>query len=85
VNHEAPLILAVDQGSGSTKAIVVDVAGNVRARSKAEITTTHPQAGWVEQDAEEIWASVLRAIRDITSAQPSRNISAVLLSTQRDS
>ena len=85
MNHEAPLILAVDQGSGSTKAIVVDAAGNVRARSKAEITTAHPQAGWVEQDAEEIWASVLRAIRDITSTEPSHNISAVGLSTQRES
>jgi glycerol kinase len=78
----APIILAIDQGSGSTKALAIDTSGNVLAQAEVKIITTFPQVGWVEQDPEEIWQSVVTASKEITSAY---KIAAVGLSIQRES
>ena len=78
----APIILAIDQGSGSTKALAIDINGKVLAQAEVKITTTFPQAGWVEQDPEEIWQSVVTASKEISSAH---KIAAVGLSIQRES
>jgi glycerol kinase len=77
-----PIILAIDQGSGSTKALAIDTSGNVIAQAEVKITTTFPQTGWVEQDPEEIWQSVVTASKEITGAH---KIAAVGLSIQRES
>lgn len=50
-----PLLLAIDQGTSSTKALVVDGRGAVVARAQASVSLATPEPGWVEQDAEEIW------------------------------
>jgi glycerol kinase len=76
------IILAIDQGSGSTKALAIDVSGKVLAQAEVKIATTFPQAGWVEQDPEEIWQSVVTSSKEITSAH---KIAAVGLSIQRES
>ncbi len=78
----APIVLAIDQGSGSTKALAIDVKGHVLAQAEVKIATTFPQSGWVEQDPEEIWQSVVMASKEITGLH---NISAVGLSIQRES
>ena len=78
----APIILAIDQGSGSTKALAIDIKGHVLGQSEVKITTTFPQAGWVEQDPEEIWQSVISASKKISSIH---KIAAVGLSIQRES
>jgi glycerol kinase len=80
--NNVPIILAIDQGSGSTKALAIDVTGKVLAQSEVKIKTTFPQAGWVEQDPEEIWSSVVSASKEITKTH---KISAVGLSIQRES
>ena len=77
-----PIVLAIDQGSGSTKALAIDVEGRVLGQSEVKITTTFPQTGWVEQDPEEIWQSVVKASKEITM---NHKISAVGLSIQRES
>jgi glycerol kinase len=77
-----PIILAIDQGSGSTKALAIDVSGKVVAQAEVKIATTFPQTGWVEQDPEEIWQSVVTASKEMTSAH---KIAAVGLSIQRES
>ena len=77
-----PIILAIDQGSGSTKALAIDIKGNVLAQAEVKIATTFPQTGWVEQDPEEIWQSVITASNEITELH---RISAVGLSIQRES
>ena len=77
-----PVILAIDQGSGSTKALAIDVNGQVLGQSEVKIATTFPQTGWVEQDPEEIWKSVVEASKEITKTH---KISAVGLSIQRES
>ena len=77
-----PIILAIDQGSGSTKALAIDNKGHVLAQAEVKIATTFPQSGWVEQDPEEIWQSVVIASKEITSVH---KIAAVGLSIQRES
>ena len=78
----APIILAIDQGSGSTKALAININGQVLGQAEVKIATTFPQSGWVEQDPEEIWQSVITASNEITK---SHNISTVGLSIQRES
>jgi glycerol kinase len=58
-----PYILALDQGTSGSTALVVDVDGRVVARGYAELTQHYPQPGWVEHDPEEIWATVEQAAR----------------------
>jgi glycerol kinase len=50
----SPLILAIDQGTSSTKALLVDEAGRVVSRAVVPVAETQPRPGWVEQSAEEL-------------------------------
>src|SRR3954466_5733986 len=52
-----PYILALDQGTTSSRAILFDHDGAIRAVAQKEFTQIFPSAGWVEHDAGEIWAS----------------------------
>ena len=54
-------ILALDQGTTGSTALVVDADGEVRARGYAELPQHYPEPGWVEHDPEEIWATVGKA------------------------
>ena len=56
-------VLALDQGTTGSTALVVDPEGQVRARGYAELAQHFPRPGWVEHDPGEIWASVERAGR----------------------
>ncbi|MGH7172052.1 MAG: glycerol kinase GlpK [Gemmataceae bacterium] len=51
-------VLAIDQGTTSTRAVVYDALGRSCGSAGRELTQHYPQPGWVEHDAEEIWASV---------------------------
>ena len=52
-------LLAIDQGTTSTRAIVFNSEGKRCAQHQIELTQYYPQSGWVEHDAEEIWQSVI--------------------------
>jgi glycerol kinase len=52
------VILAIDQGTSGTTCLVVDDGLVVRGRAQVPLATSFPEPGWVEQDAEELWASV---------------------------
>ena len=52
-----PFILALDQGTTSSRAMLFDEHGAIRAVAQKEFTQIFPQAGWVEHDPQEIWAS----------------------------
>src|SRR5689334_859875 len=56
-------VLAIDQGTTNSKAVLVDDVGAVRAVGSAPVGVSHPRPGWVEQDPELIWTSVLTAVR----------------------
>lgn len=81
----APLVLGIDQGTSSTKCLLVDASGAVVSRGQASVAETHPQPGWVEQDGEAIWASVRAAVADCVSPEQAKSVVAVGLSTQRES
>ncbi len=76
-------VLAIDQGTTNTKAILVDETGKVLARASAPLTTTYPQNGGAEQSAQAIWASVQTVIADIV-AQAGPDIAAVAIANQRE-
>ena len=57
MNKEKQLILALDQGTTSSRAILFDHDGNIRTMAQREFTQHFPQPGWVEHDAEENWQS----------------------------
>ena len=80
-----PLVLGIDQGTSSTKCLLVDASGAVVSRGQAAVEETHPQPGWVEQDGGAIWASVQAAVADCVSAERAASVVAVGLSTQRES
>ncbi len=56
-------VLAIDQGTTSTRAILFDAGGHERARAQEELTQHYPAPGWVEHDPEEIWAATLAVTR----------------------
>ena len=55
-------ILALDQGTSSSRAIVFDHDGNICSTAQQEFTQYFPQPGWVEHDPMEIWASEAAAL-----------------------
>lgn len=63
--NEQQYILAIDQSTSGTKALVVDRRGNVIARSSMEHKQYYPQPGWVEHDPLEIYSNVLATARAV--------------------
>src|SRR5256885_17024323 len=57
-------ILALDQGTTSSRAIVFDHSGSVVAQAQKEFRQIFPKPGWVEHDAAEIWATQLHTARE---------------------
>ncbi len=80
-----PLILAIDQGTSSTKCLVIDHTGAAVARGGAPLGQSTPQPGWVEQDPGEIWTSVLTAVAAALTPELAARVVSVGLSTQRES
>ena len=81
----AKLILAVDQGTTNTKALLVDRAGAARARASRPLAVSFPQPGWVEQDARDLWTSVKEAADECLAQCGDAEIAAVGVSNQRES
>lgn len=79
------MILSIDQGTTNTKAVLVDEAGQVAGSGAAPVGLASPRPGWVEQDAEEIWSSVLTAIATCRAAGPDAPLAGVTVSNQRES
>jgi len=78
-------VLAIDQGTSATKCLLVDAAGTVVAKAGVPLGEHYPAPGWVEQDAEELWQSVQRAVQQCLAQRPDARVVAVGLSTQRES
>lgn len=78
-------ILAIDQGTTNSKAVLLDHKGRIISQGSAPLDIAYPQPGWVEQSAEDIWLSVVEAIHLCIEQSPSANILALGISNQRES
>jgi glycerol kinase len=79
-------ILALDQGTTSSRAIIFDHAANVVAVAQKEYTQFFPQPGWVEHDPAEIWRSQHETIGEVLqkAALSARDIAAIGITNQRE-
>ena len=77
-------LLAIDQGTSSTRAILYTLSGLVVSTSQYELTQYYPYFGWVEHDPEEIWQKTLAAIRDVVVKIDVRHVIACGLTNQRE-
>lgn len=79
-------ILAIDQGTTSTRAVVYDANGQPAGSAARELTQHYPQPGWVEHDAEEIWQSVADVVpRALAAAKISGgDLTAIGITNQRE-
>ncbi|MCF7761397.1 MAG: glycerol kinase GlpK [Cephaloticoccus sp.] len=81
-----PSILALDQGTTSSRAIVFDRQGRARASAQQEFPQHYPQPGWVEHDPRDLWTSTRRvALGAVAEANLGvRDIAAIGLTNQRE-
>lgn len=78
-----PCILALDQGTTNSKALLVDAAGSVVASASRPLGVSYPQPGWVEQDAHALWSTLAEAVDECLS-QAEVEVIAVGVTNQRE-
>ncbi len=79
-------LLAIDQGTTSTRAIVFDAAGTALGSASQELAQHYPRPSWVEHDAEEIWqgvSAVVPAALEAARVKP-RSLAAIGVTNQRE-
>ncbi|WP_285397586.1 glycerol kinase GlpK [Lysinibacillus sp. fls2-241-R2A-57] len=83
---EKKYILALDQGTTSSRAILFDEKGSILHSAQQEFQQYFPQSGWVEHNAEEIWSSILSCIATALSAKniDSNQIAGIGITNQRE-
>ena len=81
-----PYVLALDQGTTSSRAIVFDKRGSIVALAQAEFPQIYPQPGWVEHDAEQIWQSQTAVAREALAKAHAGagDLAAVGIANQRE-
>ncbi|HEY8100446.1 MAG TPA: glycerol kinase GlpK [Burkholderiaceae bacterium] len=79
-------ILALDQGTTSSRAILFNREGRIHATAQSEFTQFFPSPGWVEHDANEIWQSQLSVARQVLhdSHIPASDVAAIGITNQRE-
>lgn len=81
-----PTLLAIDQGTTSSRAILFSKAGDILAVRQKELTLHYPHKGWVEQDAKDIWNDTLWACRAVLDDVPdqSKFLAGIGITNQRE-
>jgi glycerol kinase len=79
-------LLALDQGTSSSRSIVFDAEGRIVAMAQREFRQHYPQPGWVEHDAQEIWETQLATAREAIAKAglQARDLRAVGITNQRE-
>jgi glycerol kinase len=77
-------VLALDQGTTSSRAILFDRVGQIKALAQKELKQIFPQAGWVEHDPEEIWSSQLQVAKEIMDGVDKTDILTIGITNQRE-
>jgi glycerol kinase len=81
--NASPYVLAIDQGTTSTRAMLFDAAGRARSTAQRDLALHYPRPGWVEHDPEEIWNSVVSTCREAVAAADGP-IAAIGITNQRE-
>lgn len=81
-----PYVLALDQGTTSSRAILFNSEGKVKSSAQYEFKQHYPQAGWVEHDPQEILTSQKRAVADVLerASIQAQDIAAIGITNQRE-
>ena len=79
-------ILALDQGTTSSRAILFDQKGNIQGMAQQEFEQHFPKPGWVEHDANEIWDTQHKVLRDVLAQTNTAadEIAAIGITNQRE-
>lgn len=77
-------ILAIDQGTTGSRAVIFDAKGKVVASAYQEFQQYYPKPGWVEHDAGQIWRSCVSVIKKAASKIDARKIAAIGITNQRE-
>jgi glycerol kinase len=82
---DAPdFLLAIDQGTTSTRAILFDSSGHIHHTARVKLRQIYPRPGWVEHDPEEIWRAVVATCHEAIEAAQGRPIAAIGITNQRE-
>jgi glycerol kinase len=81
----AACVLAIDQGTTNTKALLIGRDGAILASASRPVPIRYPQPAWVEQDAEALWQSALEAAGECLAHAPYTRPAAIGISNQRES
>jgi glycerol kinase len=79
-------LLALDQGTSSSRSIVFDAAGRTVAQAQRELNQIYPQPGWVEHDPQEIWRTQLATAREVLlkAGIAAKDVRAIGITNQRE-
>jgi len=77
-------LLAVDQGTSSTRAMLYNSQGELITSSQLPLKQYYPHASWVEHDPEEIWQATLKVLKEVSSKVPISEILACGITNQRE-
>ena len=81
---EPPFLLAIDQGTTSTRAILFDAQARPVASHSIELRQIYPANGWVEHDANEIWNATVACCRAAAKGVGAKDIAAIGITNQRE-
>ena len=86
IRHMKKYILAIDQGTTSTRAILIDAKGNAAFKAQRPVDCLFPSPGWVEVDADRIWISVIDVINEllVVSGATMDDVAAIGITNQRE-
>ncbi|MEM6377540.1 MAG: glycerol kinase GlpK, partial [Bacteroidota bacterium] len=79
-------VLALDQGTTSSRAILFDKEGNISGKAQREFTQIYPKPGWVEHNANEIWNTQLQVLQEVLAKQEvsASEVAAIGITNQRE-
>lgn len=84
--NRPPYVLAIDQGTTSTRAMLFDSDARTVALARRDLEQHYPASGWVEHNAEDIWRDTLEVVREVIARSGVRDkeISALGITNQRE-
>jgi glycerol kinase len=77
-------LLSIDQGTTSTRAILFGLDAAIAATAQIPLQQFYPDDGWVEHDAQEIWAATLKAVREVLQGRDPKDVAAIGITNQRE-